>query len=152
MLNKSLTFTQAMHLYKKRARPLFAALPKGCKRKAGMVWRNFMEQEKEMLRNWYSGMQLQVLDAAAFKLLLKTRRKRLDFRKLKQQGINQDTLVHLKEALLDLLLRAAISCSGANSAYAQPRFKVRLYRLTPVNGPDMEWDGWDEWFNPHLLN
>ena len=138
-----------MRLYKRNARAILSALPKGCINKAIFIMNQFLKTEAEALRKWYNGLLLQVLSDADYLHLLKTKKSALSFKQLKNKGMDHQSIILLKQQLLQLLSENVLQYSGAAFESKRRRYKVRLYKLPEV--PALL-STWPDSVTPTLLN
>ncbi|HTN20799.1 MAG TPA: hypothetical protein VL125_10005 [Pelobium sp.] len=125
----SLTYTQAMKLYKKDAVAIIKGLPAGNFKVARAILYHFLAKEKEVLCNWYYGLQMSLLSEADYCLLLKSKKPALCFRVLLKKGLNRIQLRKLKEDLIQLLQDRCIRYSGSWHNDGEQRYRLRLYSL-----------------------
>ncbi len=151
MSYKALNYTKTMKLFRQKAKSLTSALPKGTKLAAGRMLHTFLEEEKEILRKWYSGMLLKVLDEEDFSLLLASKKKALHFLKLAKTGLDKKAIRILREEVF-LLLRTILTDSAGAGLHTEVKYKVRLYRLPEQEVYAQEWDSWEQDKNQQLLN
>ncbi|MFC5283242.1 hypothetical protein [Pedobacter alpinus] len=118
-----------MDIYHRQAMVIIRRLPKGYILKASQILKLFLITEKETLRKWYNGMQLQLLDEADYLHLFKRKQAALNFGLLIKKGMDKTCVVALKQELLELLKENALLCSGVYDTGERTRYKVRLYKL-----------------------
>jgi hypothetical protein len=125
----SLTYTQAMKLYRKDAVAIIKELPAGNFKVARGVLYHFLAEQKEVLRNWYYGLQMNLLSEADYWLLLKSKKPALCFKVLLKKGRNRIQLRKLQEDLLQLLQDRSVRYSGSWHNDGEQRYRLRLYSM-----------------------